>query len=56
MFRDFTEANVAIKSVDFISVLWRTREGYPGHFPLNPALVKKPPEIFNVITTRNSFL
>jgi hypothetical protein len=34
-FRDFGEADVSIKSVDSISVLWRSWGDLPGCSPLN---------------------
>jgi hypothetical protein len=37
-FRDLGEANVSIKSVDSISVLWRPRGDRRGRSPFNPAL------------------
>jgi hypothetical protein len=33
-FRDFRDANVSIKSVDSVSVLWRPRDDRSGHSPL----------------------
>jgi hypothetical protein len=38
--RDLRDANISIKSVDSISVLWRPRGDHPCRSPLNPALIQ----------------
>jgi hypothetical protein len=40
-FCDFREANVSVKSVDFLSVFWRPPGYYLSRFPLNPALAHR---------------
>jgi hypothetical protein len=37
-FRDFKDANVSVRSVDSILVLWRPRGDHPGRSPLYPVL------------------
>jgi hypothetical protein len=40
-FSDFRETNVSIKTVDFISVLWKRQGDRPCPFLINPVLLKR---------------